>query len=254
MIAERARSPGLGHGLIGAPDRAGDQEERSIRPALRRFHRQLEHRLVEAELADRELGRVDADREPARAGVEVVAGERPLTSPVEAAVRVQGERMRGNDGAGAEHGEDVLRDLAPVHRLPELRRGCGADKGGIAEAAVVLERHPGKRPLFLESAAREQLRDVRLTVGDVDQHRPGDGGERRLEQPERRRGLGRHDGADVRRGATPARQEEASRWIVPRQRARALEKILEESRPVGPERGGVELGDALRPRVSGGSS
>ena len=61
---------------------------------------------------------MDADGETARAGVEVVPGERPLTSPVEAAVRVQRERMRGNDGAGAEHGEDVLRDLAPVHVYP----------------------------------------------------------------------------------------------------------------------------------------
>ena len=154
---------------------------------------------------------MDADREPAGAGVDVVAGERALAARVEVPIRIERERVGGNDGAGPEHGEDVLGDLSPVHALAELRRGCGADKGGITKAAVVLERHAGKRPLHFESAAREQLRDLRLTVGDVDQHRPGDGGERRLEQPERRRCPGRHDGADVGRGATPARQEEASR-------------------------------------------
>ena len=79
--------------------------------------------------------------------------------------------MRGNDGAGAEHGEDVLRisRQCTSSRAPGGRR---ASERRIAEAAVVLERHPGKRPLFLEAAARKQPRHLGVTVGDVDQHRP----------------------------------------------------------------------------------
>ena len=109
---------------------------------------------VEPDVADRELRRVDADREAARAGVEVVAGQRPLAALVEAAVGVQRERMRGDDGAGAEHGEDVLVGSRASACLAELRRRRGADKGGSHRAAVVLERHADKRPLLLESAAR----------------------------------------------------------------------------------------------------
>ena len=116
MISERPRGAGLGDGLLGAPDRAGDQHERTGRPGGCRLHREVEHALVETGLADRELGRVDAHRKAARAGVEVVAGQRPLPAHVELPARVQRQRVSRDDGAGAEHREHVLRDLAPVHR------------------------------------------------------------------------------------------------------------------------------------------
>src|SRR5690606_11321823 len=60
---------------------------------------------IELRLADLELRRVDAHREAARAGVDVVARERLLRFAVEAARRVERQRMRGYDGAAAQQRE-----------------------------------------------------------------------------------------------------------------------------------------------------
>ena len=114
MVAERARRARLLDGLGRAPDRAGDHDEGAVAPGLRRLGGELQHRAVEPGLADGELRRVDADREPARASVDVVAGERPLRDAVELAARVEREWVRGNDRALRQDLLDGLGKIGPV--------------------------------------------------------------------------------------------------------------------------------------------
>ena len=102
VIAEAARDMGFLAGLVGAAGEAGNHHLRDVRPLGRGAHRELEHRLIKADVADRELGGVDADREPTGAGVEVVTGERALAHRVELARRVERERMRRNRDAAAQ--------------------------------------------------------------------------------------------------------------------------------------------------------
>ena len=80
VVTERARRPRLCDRLLSASDRARDHEQRSVGPAGGGLGRELEHGLVEAGLADCELRRVDADREAAGAGIDVVAGEGALAA------------------------------------------------------------------------------------------------------------------------------------------------------------------------------
>ena len=86
MIAEFARELRLLNRLRGAADHAGDHDRRDGAPIRRRVHRKLEHRPIEPGLADRELRGVDADREPAGAGIEIVASERTLPPRIELAL------------------------------------------------------------------------------------------------------------------------------------------------------------------------
>jgi hypothetical protein len=57
---------------------------------------------------------VDADREPARAGVEIVAGERALAARVELAISVERERMRRYHHALAQRGEHLRVAILPA--------------------------------------------------------------------------------------------------------------------------------------------
>jgi hypothetical protein len=66
-------------------------------------------RLEQAGLADGELRGVDADREPARACIEIVARERALAAAIEFAITVERERMRRDHHALAQRGEHVRR-------------------------------------------------------------------------------------------------------------------------------------------------
>ena len=62
------------------------------------FHRQSQHRLVQAHvrIANLELRGVDAHRHAARARGQVIARERALPPFVELAIGVERQRMRGN--------------------------------------------------------------------------------------------------------------------------------------------------------------
>ena len=140
MVAEVACDPRLGDGLLGAPGDAGDEEERPRRPGARRLGRELEHRAVEPDVADRELRRVHADGETARAGVEVVARQRALAALVEAALGVERERVGRDDGAGAERRERVGGDLLPVHQ-PSSGPAMAWTSAGVAGDRVAAERH-----------------------------------------------------------------------------------------------------------------
>src|SRR6476646_1880279 len=84
VVAELRRDLRFGAGLCGVSADAGDHREWS-RPRLSRrlrlLHRKLEHRPVETDagIANRELRRVDADRDAAGAGVDVVPSEPTLS-------------------------------------------------------------------------------------------------------------------------------------------------------------------------------
>ncbi len=73
-----------------------------VDPVARGARRQLEHRLVQADLADRELRGMHAHRQAAGAGVEVVARQRTLVPQIEPALRVQRQRVRRDDGAASQ--------------------------------------------------------------------------------------------------------------------------------------------------------
>ena len=104
MIAEIARECRLLHRLGGAAHQSRDHDRWLARPLGRRPHRELQHRPIEPGFADRELGGVHAHREPARAGVEIVAGQRALAAEVELARRIERERMRRDHHALAQRG------------------------------------------------------------------------------------------------------------------------------------------------------
>ncbi len=95
MVAEAHQQIRFRQGLIRASADAADPDQRFGALRVRAIHffgRDRQDRLEQADrgIADRELGRVHADREAAAAGCGVVAGQRPLASLVEAAVRRAG--------------------------------------------------------------------------------------------------------------------------------------------------------------------
>jgi hypothetical protein len=114
VIAEAARNLRLLDRLRGAADEPRDHDHRLARPFLGAAHGELEHQLEQPRLADSELGGVDADREPARAGVEIVAGERALAARVELAISVERERMRRYHHALAQRGEHLRVAILPA--------------------------------------------------------------------------------------------------------------------------------------------
>src|SRR5262249_10806011 len=111
---EGARGPRLLARLGGATDEPRDHDWRLARPFLGAAHGKLQHRLQERGIADGELGGVDADRESACAGVEIVAGERALAARVELAISVECERMRRYHHALAQRGEHLRVPILPA--------------------------------------------------------------------------------------------------------------------------------------------
>ena len=76
---------------------AGDLEECARLALVTDIGGQRQYRFQQANVADGELRRVDANRHAACAGVTIVAGQRALTSLVELARGVQGKRVRRDD-------------------------------------------------------------------------------------------------------------------------------------------------------------
>ena len=114
MITEFRRHPRLGDRLGRLPGETGDEGNRPFCPIVRGFRGKFQDRRVEARLADGELGAVHADRQPAGAGVEVIATERTLAAPVEPSLRIKRQRMGGNDASPTQDCEDVVRQFATV--------------------------------------------------------------------------------------------------------------------------------------------
>jgi hypothetical protein len=72
------------------------------------------------------LGGVHADREPARAGIEIIAGERALAPRIELAIAVERERMRRNHHALAQRGEHLRGPVLPARHHELVSVICAA--------------------------------------------------------------------------------------------------------------------------------
>ena len=113
VVAEAERDIRLGERLFGAPDEARDPHQRAGGPGVGGLSGELQHRLVKPRVPDRELRGVDADREPARAGINIVAGESPLPLRIQPALGVERERMRRDHHALCERGPHRRRHVIP---------------------------------------------------------------------------------------------------------------------------------------------
>ena len=113
VVAERTRDARLLHGLRRPADHAGDHHQRPLRPRCCRLGGKLQHRAVEADVADLELRRMHADRQPAGAGVDVVARQRPLRGGIELALLVERQGMGGDHRAPAQDGQHVGGNVGP---------------------------------------------------------------------------------------------------------------------------------------------
>ena len=107
VVADGRRELRFAERLIGRADHSGDRDRRRLpgaTPAVHRPKRELEHRLQQADFRfpDLELRGVDRHRDPAGAGVAVVARERDLPAFVEPAVGGQRERVRRDHQAAEE--------------------------------------------------------------------------------------------------------------------------------------------------------
>jgi hypothetical protein len=72
--------------------------------------------LVKPDVADFELGGVDADCQPARPSIDIVAGERALATLIELPLCRQGERLRRDHRATAQHIENRRWNCGAVER------------------------------------------------------------------------------------------------------------------------------------------
>ena len=113
VVAESERNIGFGERLIRPSHEARDPHQRPPAPGVGGLGGEPQHRLVEARLPDRELGGMDADREPAGAGIDVVAGERPLPLGVQQAPGIERERMGRDHHAACERHAHRRRHVAP---------------------------------------------------------------------------------------------------------------------------------------------
>ena len=136
MIAETLCRLGFCNGLLGRAGKAGDAHQRLVCPFRRTVCAGLKNRFVEPDVADLELGGVDADSESPRPRIYVIAGEGTLSSPVKIAVGVECEGMGGYGATSSYRIHHLCRQLAPVQShlllpcrpnpvqdLPQHRRG-----------------------------------------------------------------------------------------------------------------------------------
>ena len=160
VVAQRPRGPRLLDGLRRLADRARDHHQRPVGPVARGLDGEFEHGAIETDLADRELGRMDADRESAGAGVDVVTADGALRLLVELALGIEGQRMRGDHRALAQQGQDRRGQIAPMKgfvgrhgRNPnpiqgrrEQRRGWGRRGPSPGPASCAYSRVARRRP------------------------------------------------------------------------------------------------------------
>jgi hypothetical protein len=124
MVAKVAKQPCLGQSLRGsAANSAYPDERRSSRPVnqIHFFAGERKHRFEKADLrvADCELRRVDADGDAASAGCGVVPRQRALMPLVEASVRVESQRVRGNDESGRQRLPQFIGSHQPQTKATE---------------------------------------------------------------------------------------------------------------------------------------
>ncbi len=115
MVADATCSLRLRNGLPGRTGEACDHRDWPLGPRSRGLRRQLQHRPVQADVADRELGGVNANGQSTGAGIEIIARQRPLMPDVERAVGIERERMRREYRAVGDQLPNVSLDFAMVH-------------------------------------------------------------------------------------------------------------------------------------------
>ena len=114
VVSEIAGDRRFAHRLPGPPDGAGNPDQRPVRPRIGGAGGEGEDRFEQPRFANRKLRGVDSDRDSARTGVDVVAGQRPLAPPIESPVPRQRERVRGDDHAAVQDVEDLAWKLGVV--------------------------------------------------------------------------------------------------------------------------------------------
>ena len=114
VIPQAVCDVGLAQRLLGRAAQPGDQHRGLRRPFARGARRQLEHRLVQAALANRELGGMHAHRQAAGTGIQVVAGQRTLVPHIELALRVERQRVGRDDRAAFQLRQHVGGQFSPV--------------------------------------------------------------------------------------------------------------------------------------------
>ena len=137
MIADAARDLRFRDRLLRRSGEAGDHRQRPLGPGCGRLGGEFQHRPVQADVADRELRGVHADREPAGAGVDVVARQRALMAGIELALGVERQRMRGEYRAVGDQTPHLGFDVAMMHgATPYPYSGPATANGSLAGSAV----------------------------------------------------------------------------------------------------------------------
>ncbi len=151
VIVERSCCPRLLDRLRGLADGASDHDQGPIGPALDAvLDGEFQHRLVESDLADRELGRITQTARPLEPASRIVAADGVLR----AAGRTCGSassasRMRRDHGAVPQERQDRRRQIAPVESLvgghdrilTQFRSGESANRARIVELLRIAQGH-----------------------------------------------------------------------------------------------------------------
>ena len=123
--------------LLGRAGEARDHRDRPLGPRGRGLGRQLQHRAVQADIADGKLRGVHADSQSAGAGIEIIARQRALMPDVERAVGIERERMRGEYRAVGDQLANFGLDFTVVHvRCSYPNSGPATANGSCAGGAV----------------------------------------------------------------------------------------------------------------------
>src|SRR6516164_9209741 len=116
---------------------------------------------------------MDADREPAAAGVDIIARQRALMGLVECPACVERQRVCGQHGAFRKQPPYLWFDLAMMHwSLPEF--GTDDGKGRLVRSPCsAAEAHALKRPLDRPAAVNQSLDEFVLGRNGIDQEFAG---------------------------------------------------------------------------------
>ena len=163
-------------------DQSGHHRQRPLGPGRRGFGGKFKHRPVEPDLADRELRGVDADRQPAGAGVDVIARQCALMRGVERAVSMSASGCAGITVPWAIRRRTRV-EFAMVHGVSLSKFRAGDGKRRLQRPRRLCGRSAClERPFDGPAGAGEVFHQFLPVVHDIDQDRAGPG-LRRLFRP-----------------------------------------------------------------------